>query len=703
MENKAWNEFTKRVLPKHENQVAAEIISEGSGYDCYEISGREGEVVLKGNCINSLAAALGDYLRHDAEVNLSWCGSRMDLPKLLPAPKARKRVIEQKYRSYLNYCTFNYSASWWDWERWEKELDFMALNGINLPLAAVGIECIWYETLREIGFSESETMDFFSGPAFLAWQWMTNIEGFAGPLPKSWIEKRKILGRKIIQRQLELGMTPIQQGFSGFVPRLLKEKLPDARVQIKSDWCGIEGTAQLDPTDKYFAKIGYIFMKKQKELFGSYGFYAADPFHEGEPPEKGAEYLQRVGKAIDELIQSFDHGGIWVMQSWSIRKEIACAVAKDRLLILDLAGVGHEKHDGFWGYPFVTGNLHNFGGRIALHGDLKLLAENSFTKVRGQYDNVCGTGLFMEGLNQNPVYYDLAFEMLTSSDRVELDNWLECYVKRRYGKADAALLEAWKTLSRTVYAPGTNGVEKSSIICARPAVNVKKSGPNDGFHVPYGNRRLLTALGDMLSVPCDSDGYRFDVVDVFRQILSNYGQKLYAAVSESFKNRDKAAFEEQSGKFSELLDDVDMLLSLRGEYSLSEWIESARLWGDNPEEKDYMEYCAGLLITLWGYENDPHIFDYAWREWSGLVNGYYKRRWEIFFDYLKNCLACGSEYYEEVLPQVYGREAFRANECYKAMADFEVKWLHTKKSFEKYNLDFDDTIKKLFDKYYGLI
>lgn len=200
MENKAWNEFLKRVLPKHENQVAAEIISEGSGYDSYEISGKEGEVVLKGNCINSLAAALGDYLRHDAEVNLSWCGSRMDLPKQLSAPKARKRVIEQKYRSYLNYCTFNYSASWWDWARWEKELDFMALNGINLPFAAVGIECIWYETLREIGFSESETMDFFSGPAFLAWQWMTNIEGFAGPLPKNWIEKRKVLGKQIITR-----------------------------------------------------------------------------------------------------------------------------------------------------------------------------------------------------------------------------------------------------------------------------------------------------------------------------------------------------------------------------------------------------------------------------------------------------------------------------------------------------------------------
>ena len=30
------------------------------------------------------------------------------------------------------------SYAWWDWERWEREVDWMALNGINLPLAFTG-------------------------------------------------------------------------------------------------------------------------------------------------------------------------------------------------------------------------------------------------------------------------------------------------------------------------------------------------------------------------------------------------------------------------------------------------------------------------------------------------------------------------------------------------------------------------------------
>jgi alpha-N-acetylglucosaminidase len=35
------------------------------------------------------------------------------------------------------------SYVWWDWARWEKEIDWMALHGINLPLAFTGQETIW--------------------------------------------------------------------------------------------------------------------------------------------------------------------------------------------------------------------------------------------------------------------------------------------------------------------------------------------------------------------------------------------------------------------------------------------------------------------------------------------------------------------------------------------------------------------------------
>ena len=32
--------------------------------------------------------------------------------------------------------------TWWGWERWEQEIDWMALQGINLPLAFAGSDCM---------------------------------------------------------------------------------------------------------------------------------------------------------------------------------------------------------------------------------------------------------------------------------------------------------------------------------------------------------------------------------------------------------------------------------------------------------------------------------------------------------------------------------------------------------------------------------
>lgn len=37
---------------------------------------------------------------------------------------------------------------WWNWERWEKEIDWMALQGINLPLAFTGQEAIWKKVFK---------------------------------------------------------------------------------------------------------------------------------------------------------------------------------------------------------------------------------------------------------------------------------------------------------------------------------------------------------------------------------------------------------------------------------------------------------------------------------------------------------------------------------------------------------------------------
>lgn len=74
-----------------------------------------------------------------------------------------------RVRYYQNTCTFSYSFAWWKWPRWEREIDWMAMNGINLPLAFTGQEIIWRRVYLGFGLEEEDLDEHFSGPAFFAW------------------------------------------------------------------------------------------------------------------------------------------------------------------------------------------------------------------------------------------------------------------------------------------------------------------------------------------------------------------------------------------------------------------------------------------------------------------------------------------------------------------------------------------------------
>ncbi|MCT4644840.1 MAG: alpha-N-acetylglucosaminidase [Carboxylicivirga sp.] len=676
-------QLIERVIPGYSSQFQLELIEAENGKDVFEITSINDKVALKGNCQMAIASALNYYLKYTCNAHVSWCGDQLNLANNLPLPSALvHKVIDAKHRVYFNYCTLNYTASWWDWERWQREIDFMAMNGINMPLSVIGLEGVWYNTLLKFGYSDEEARSYLVGSAYFAWQWMTNIQSHGGPLPKNWIDTHVALGQKIINRQLELGMQPIQQGFTGCVPRSFMQKFPEAKILQEAEWCGFEGTVQLDPLDPLFKRFGKAFLEEERKLFGAHGVYAADPFHEGHPPQETTSYLKKVGENIYSLMTELDTSAIWAMQAWSIREDIAKAAPRGKLLVLDLNGHTWRGKENFWNYDFVAGNLHNFGGRINMHGDLKLLASNQYQKAKEKAPNAVGSGLFMESIVQNPVYYDLAFEMACHEGEVDINEWLKKYAMRRYGQVSVPAQQAWQLLLEGPYKPGTNGVEKSSIICARPAVDVKKSGPNAGFHIPYAPQSLIKALGLLLQDHeklSGAEGYRYDIVDLQRQMLSNLGQAIHRKAAEAFKANDRQAFQLHSQRFLNLLMDADKVLSTRSEYRFDHWVKAAREWGITPEEKDLYDYNASLLVTQWGADK---IFDYSWREWSGLISGYYYPRWKMFYAMLDQHLKDGTQYNEEGLPQVHGREALRANDFYSKLADWETSWIETPKQFK---------------------
>ncbi len=669
-------EVIKRLTPDIANAFILEMIPKDSERDVFELESKGGGIILRGNSGVALTSAFNRYLKDYCKCHVSWCGSQLNVPHPLPRVPEKVRVVcLHKQRVYFNYCSLNYTASWWDWQRWEREIDIMALNGINMPLAATGLEGVWYHALLKFGFTDEEARAFLVGPCYFAWQWMTNIQSHGGPLPKEWIDSHIALGRKIMERERSLGMTPIQQGFSGFVPHLFQEKFPTAAISKEQPWCDFEGTCQLDPLDPLFKTFGKVFLETEIELFGTSHLYAVDPFHEGHPPQPGDAYLQKVGQEIWNLMKSVDPDARWAMQSWSIREPIATQTPKDLLLVLDLAG----GRDNFWGYNFIKGQLHNFGGRINMHGDLEMVASNPFAVTAKREPLCAGMGLFMEGIEQNPVFYEMVFDMIWRDTSVEPVDWLKTYAERRYGAKSDNAEQAWAILLAGPYKPGSNGTESSSIIAARPAIKPLKSGPNDGFNIPYNPMELERAwrllLSDYDSLKA-SDGYQFDLMDLGRQVLSNLGQELVEDAALAFEDSDREGLRKASGTFLELLSDVDRLLATRDEYNFDRWVRTARAWSKNVELQNYYEWNASMLVTTWGPHEKPLIFDYAWREWSGLIRLYYLPRWKMFYEHLEKALASNPSYADPTQLS-FGRHALRSNDFYSRLADWEIAWTKT--------------------------
>src|SRR5690606_12281021 len=135
-----------------------------------------------------------------------------------------------KYRYYLNYVTFNYSMAWWDWEQWEREIDWMALHGINMPLAVGGQNAIWQRVYRGLGFTDKELEAFFSGPAYTGFHWMGLLDGYGRPPPQSWIERRAALQKQLPARQRAQALRPLIPAFTGQVPPRLAKTFPEAKT-----------------------------------------------------------------------------------------------------------------------------------------------------------------------------------------------------------------------------------------------------------------------------------------------------------------------------------------------------------------------------------------------------------------------------------------------------------------------------------------
>lgn len=630
-----------------------ELVKENpSGKDFFELDQDGGKVVVRGNNYVSVATGINWYLKYYAGVHLSWNGMKAELPAVLPpvgGPERRETDLLDRYD--FNYCTYSYSMAFWDWKRWEMEIDWLALHGVNMPLALTGTETVWFNVLDRLGYTKEEINRFIAGPAFQAWWQMNNLEGWGGPNPDSWYVLQADLQKKIIGRMREYGIEPVFPGYAGMVPADAKEKL-GLNVADPGKWCGYRRPAFLQPSDPGFQKIASVYYEEMEKLFGKTKYYGIDPFHEG--GNTAGVDLDQAGKAIMAAMKKANHEAVWVIQAWQANPRPAMVdnLNAGDLLVLDLSSEnrpmwgdtdspwyrekGYGKHD--WLYCMLL----NFGGNVGLYGRMDRLIDGFYlARNHANGRTLRGVGATMEGIENNPVMYELLYELPWRPEAFAKEEWLEGYAKARYGKESPQLAEAWKILGNTVYdCPRIQEGTVESVMCARPAEVINSVSSWGTSKIYYNTDSVRKAAELMLSVAGrfrGNNNFEFDLVDVVRQTLADRSNSLQKEVIAAYEAGDKKEFTRLSNKFLNLILSQDRLLSTRPEFMLGTWLEQAKRIGAGKDEKVLYEWNARTQITTWGDRNaadNGGLRDYSHREWAGLLKDFYHHRWKLYFDYL---------------------------------------------------------------------
>jgi len=674
--------------------------------DYFALYADEGTIVLEGSDGISVASALNFYLKHYCKHSVGWCGDPNPLPEVLPLPEGKvMRSTPYRYRYYLNYCTFNYTMSWWDEERWQREIDFMALNGINMPLAVTGQNTVWQHVYRRLGFTDAELYDFFSGPAYFNWFWMGNLDGWGGPLPQSFIDRHEILQKYILRSERILGMTPVLPAFTGHVPPAFASKFPKAKVR-KTTWVNFPAVTILDPEEPMFTEIGKMFIEEQTAIYDTDHFYTADTFNENVPPTKDSAYLSGMSSRVYESMLAADKNAVWVMQGWLFYhnrdfwgeeqiKALLGAVPDDRMVILDLWSERYpvwQRTNAYYGKQWIWCMLHNFGQNISLSGNLRTVATEPARALRNpEAGNLCGIGLTMEGIEQTPFIYAAMLENVWRDTPQDTDSFISDYLLCRYGSSDKKAEKAWKILASTVYENNVTNGGPESIITGRPTFDPNPGGTtNTKLHY---DRKKLAKVWDLMMDCLDkfgtSDGYRYDMVDITRQIMADYASVMQQNCRKAYKSGNLQSFLTSARKFTEFLADFDYLLSSRKEFLLGRWLEQAKTMGNTPDEVALYEFNARDLLTLWGGKY-CRLNDYACRQWSGLVGGFYAQRWQRFFDAAAKSMQQGA--------------AFDNEKVIDDIREWEWNWVQGKESFPTVpQCDELQACRMIYDKYRNII
>ena len=655
-------DLIKRNTPKISDNFTLKNIDSDNGLDRYEIYAEDGKIVLAGNSNLSLAMAYYRYLNEYCGVIIT--SGDYDISTVGSSPLPDKKIaytVKQKIRARTSYEFFALEGNYWGFDRWEKEIDFMAMHGINTAFQPVGFDGVLFSFLTEIGMDEKLCLEFSSGPAFIMRQLTGNVAGFNCVNSRDYLERKIYIGRKITEREKELSITPVFPAALPSVPFSLRKKYIKMDIFKAPMWYNLPPIFFIKAGNPFFEIFNLRFLKKQQELLGETKAFFFEPLYDVNP--KGfSSHLASMGERLSEVMHEFDPEAVIYTHLSAIGNDFFKEISGKKFIFINDNG-NTSLIEGKHYINTIKGNSY---GRTALYGDINKVCSSP------EYDdNALGITLELDTFRENPLYCAAALKAVTADKNFDSDEFVRDYAQKRY-KTDEYTEELLK-LKNLCY---TSDESVGSIICARPTTKIEHTAPFDTLEHKYDYHELFNIAKNILDNDARKiDTLRADVQSILRQALSDFAYPVYKIATEFFRSKNVGNFEQASNLFLEICEDLDRLMRTLEPTNFSTRYEEAHSLGENKEEREAIDINFLLLHTIWGPIGHSVLYDTAWAEWGGLIKDYYAKRWFMYFRSLAVYFDNPKKLKDNSKKQPLGRNEYKGSYQLKRLANFDNQFL----------------------------
>ncbi|MEU9178336.1 alpha-N-acetylglucosaminidase [Streptomyces sp. NPDC048550] len=640
----------ERLLPRHAAQFTL-VPDPAAGADRFTVSGSAGAITVRGSTGATLLTGVGWYLQHVAGADIGWPGDSIGmLPARLPAvpaPVTRSALVPHRYA--LNDTDDGYSGPYRTFEQHQRQIDLLALHGINEVFVQAGAEYPYYRALQGFGYSAAELREWIPGPGHQSWWLLQNLSGFGGPVSERVMQERAELGGRIAEQLRGLGMTPVLPGYFGTVPPGFAARNPGGTTVAQGDWAGFDRPDWLEPSSPVFGKLAAAYYAEQRAVFGDSTMYRMSPLHEG--GKAGGVDVKAAAGAVQSALHAAHPGAMWAVLGWqdSPKAELLAGLDTSKLLILDGLSDRYNRLDreARWGgAPYAMGTIYNFGGHTTIGANTSVWIER-FGPWRAKAGSALkGIAYLPEATGTNPAAFDLFTDLAWEPGTIDQRKWFADFAGRRYGRPDKEAAAAWEELRTGPYSTSSGlwSESQDSLFTARPGLTAAGAAYWSPKSMRYPADSVRRALDHLLKADPKlrgSSAYRFDLVDTARQALANHSRVLLPKIKAAYEAKDLTRFRELTGQWADGERKLDTVTGSDPNFLLGNWLSAARSWGADEAEQDRYEYDARSILSVWGRRSTSEggfLHDYANREWSGLIGELYAPRWAAYFETLEESL-----------------------------------------------------------------